>query len=243
MKYNPDAYLEYPVLRPNSSDYPDGRLTTSLSRSVSDGNLDIDLKFEIEEPAISKQIEKGDALCCAFLYCRTACYSEMLRSDKHGTIVSASVPLRYLTGRVELHPSVIATDDLAINPKTVHSEYGHSTIPVNKHRQLAMDEPWYFAVGYVGTIESVFHLAQDDSATLQDWEFDFEADPNERYIVIRANPSTFSEFKNVRQRVDLTKATVYLNALTTALAALDEISDDDEGLSEGLGLLKMLSSA
>ena len=231
MKYNPDAYLDYPVLRPNSSDYPDGRLATRLTRTPADGNLDINLRFEIDEPAIHKQIEKGDALCCAFLYSRSACYSEMLRADKRSIVIAASVPLRYLAGRVELHPSVIAIDDLAINPKTVHPEYGQSTISVNKHRQLAMDEPWYFAVGYVGTIESVFHLEQDDNASLKDWEFDFQAEPNERYIVIRSNPQTYSEFQNVRQRVSLTTATVYLNALTTALAALE--SSEEEELSEG----------
>ena len=233
MKYNPDAYLDYPILRPNSSDYPEGRLTTKLSRKHSNSRLDIALAFEVEEPAICRQIEKGDALCCALLYCRTTCYSEMLRADSGSIVVSASVPLGRLTGRVEIHPSVIATDDLAIRTETVHPEYGTGAIPVNKHRQLAMDEPWHFAVGFVGAIESVFRWEQDERSALENWEFEFDTDPGERHIVIRANPETYQACKDIRrQAVNLTKATVYLNALTTALADLLKDSDENE-LAEG----------
>lgn len=233
MKYNPDAYLEYPILRPNSTDYPEGHLTTKLSRTHSDSRLNISLAFEVEEPAICRQIEKGDAVCCALLYCRTSCYSEMLQADSGSTVISASVPLGFLTGRVEVHPSVITTDNLAIRAETVHPEYGTTAIPVNKHRQLAMDEPWHFAVGFIGAIESVFHWEQDERADLENWEFEFDTDPGERHIVIRANRETFQACKGIRQQVvNLTKATVYLNALTTALADLRPDSDDNE-LAEG----------
>ena len=233
MKYNPDAYLDYPILRPNSSDYPDGRLVTKLSRTPANKSLNIELAFEVNEPAIGRLIEKGDAVCCALLYCRTTCYSQMLRADPSATVVSASVPLDRLNGRVEIHPSVIATDFTAIRPDTAHPEYEASTIPVDRHRQLAMDEPWHFAVGFVGTIESVFHLQQDESGNLDDGEFEFYADRSERYIIISANSETYRAFQDTRPHVKLTKATVYLNALTTALANLDQDSDDDNERAEG----------
>ena len=127
MKYNPDAYLEYPILRPNSSDYPSGELITRLSLQHIGDKLGIELAFEVNEPSIRKQIEKTDTVCCALVYCSTTCYSEMIRADSGATHISASVPLSYLKGRVELHPSLITLDDLDRS-----FQY--------RSRQLAMDE-------------------------------------------------------------------------------------------------------
>ena len=111
MRYNPNAYVDYPILRPHSSDYPKGHISTRLVQTREDNNLRIRLEFEIDEPTILKQIEKGDATCCAFLYCSNTCYSEMLRADQGSTAISSLTPLSRLKGRVELNPSVIAVDD------------------------------------------------------------------------------------------------------------------------------------
>ena len=150
MRYNPNAYIDYPVLRPHSSDYPDGRISTNFVQVREDDYLRINLSFDIEEPGILKQVEKGDAMCCAFLYCSTTCYSEMLRANHRGTNISTLTPLSQLKGRVELHPCVIAVDDLVLRTETAHPEYKNEAMPVQVRKQLAMDEPWHFAVGLVG---------------------------------------------------------------------------------------------
>ena len=230
MKYNPDAYIDYPILRPHSSDYPEGRISTKLSQSHDDTNLHIELSFEIDEPAILKQTHKGDARCCALLYCSSTCYSEMLTAESGTTVIAASVPLNRLRGRVELNPSVITIDDIVMRTDTAHSEYESAPMQVAVHRQLAMDEPWHFAVGSVGPIESVFQLEQTESDTLEDGEYDFQVDPAARYIVIRSNPKTYEAFQIIRERnqTRLTKASVYMIALTSALGKLDEEPEESE---------------
>ena len=231
MRYNPNAYVDYPILRPNSSDYPDGGISTSLDWAREDDNLRIKLAFDIAEPRILKQVENGDATCFAFLYCSTTCYSEMLRADSCSTVISALTPLSNLKGRVELHPSVVAVDDLVLRTDTAHPEYRSQSIPVQVRKQIAMDEPWHFSVGLVGKIESVFRLEQSEShIVLEDGEFDFQIDPASRYIVIRSNPRTYQEFQNVRKRGQkpLTAASVYLSALTSAMGELEEEPDDSE---------------
>ena len=231
MRYNPNAYVDYPILRPNSSDYPNGDITTSLEWARENSNLRTRLEFNIAEPGILKQIKKGDATCFAFLYCSTTCYSEMLRADSGSTVISALTLLSNLKGRVELHPSVVAIDDLVLRTDTAHSEYKSQPIPVQVRKQIAMDEPWHFSVGLVGKIESVFRLEQSEAQnTLEDGEFDFQIDPGSRYIVIRSNPKTFREFKRVRDRgqKSLTAASVYLSALTAALGELEPEPDDSE---------------
>ena len=231
MRYNENAYVDYPVLRPHSSDYPDGRISTRLVQAREDNNLRITLAFEIDEPGILKQIEKGDAMCCAFLYCSNTCYSEMLRADHGATTISTLIPLSRLKGRVELNPSVIAVDDLVLRTDTAHLEYRKESMQVQVRKQLAMDEPWHFAVGLVGPIESVFQLQKSGpDESLQDGEFDFQIDPSSRYIVIRANPKTFLAFQNIRERghKSLTSASVYWGALTAALADLEEENNESE---------------
>ena len=231
MRYNPNAYIDYPVLRPHSSDYPDGRISTNLVQVWEGDYLRIILKFEIEEPGILKQIEKGDAMCCAFLYCSNTCYSEMLRADQGTTTISTLTPLSHLKGRVELNPSVITFDDLALRTDTAHPEYGKESMTVQVRKQLAMDEPWHFAVGLVGPIESVFQLQQSDpDESLEDGEFDFQIDSAARYIVIKANRRTYLDFQSLRERgqKSLTSASVYLGALTAALGTLESEHNDGE---------------
>ena len=132
------------------------------------------------------------------------------------------IPSANLIGNVEVHPSVITLTDVELPTSTAHTEYGGSTMSVTKNKQLASSTPWSFNVKPTSTIESVFRLDRDGEGTygLEDGEFEFIAEPSERYIVILANAETFDEFDNIRSQRNLTLATVYLNALTTAVAAL-----------------------
>ena len=228
MKYNADAYSPYPVLRPHSRDFPEGTLNTRLKWLRRNDLLEITLEFDVNESAIAKHIEKGDAVCCAMVYCTATCYSEMLKAARSNSIVSGCVPLKLLNGRVEVHPSIIAEDDLVLRTDSTHQEYGNDPIPVSRGRRLAMDEPYHFAVGFVAPIESIFRLEPTEENELDDWEFDHDADTSNTYVTIKANPETYNAFQALRAQVPLTAATVYLNALTTAVGELQREQDDNE---------------
>lgn len=228
MKYNANAYSPYPVLRPHSSDFPGEHIATTLKHSRNGDILEMEVEFCVSESFLSKHIEKGDAKCCAMVYCTATCFSQMLTADRDGNVVVGSVPLHSLYGRVEVHPSIIANDDLVIRTETAHIEYGGAPIPASKGMRLGMDEPHYFSVSSMVPIESVFHLVPVDADALSDWEFEIVADPQDRYIAIRANPSTFEAFQSLRSQISLTSATVYLNALTTAIGVLFEQRDEEE---------------
>ena len=122
-----------------------------------------------------------------------------------------------------------------MSTNTAYTEYKKTIIPVAMRKQLAMDEPWHFAVGVVGPIERVFQLDKDDTNALENGEFDFVAEPSARYIVIRSNSTTYDDFQSIRGRnhVQLTRATVYLCALTSALGSLRKDGPDDNELDEG----------
>ena len=234
VRFNPDAYTAYPILRPNSSDYLSGEFDATL-HAVDDGagskTLKFDLDFRISEPTVESQVAEGNAVCCAQVYCATTCYTTMLKANNGSMKIRAEVPRDFLRGRVEVHPSVIAVRDIELPLDKAHPEYGGGSMLVGKYRQLASAMPWHFGVGYTNPRESVFHLQKDDKAGLEDGEYDIVADPTEKYIVISANSKTFDVLQDVRgaRNVELTTATVYLVALTDALSLLEaEVQDDED---------------
>ena len=235
MKYNPNTYAPYPILRPNASDYPGGSFTTELKHEQQDSNLRIECSFTIEEASVKDLIQTGQAACCVLVYCRGALYTEVFRAPQGTFVVSEDIPSDNLIGYVEVHPSVITLTDLSLSTSTAHSEYGGSVISIARNKQLASSLPWSFRVKPSNTIESVFRLDRDseDTYKLEDGEFDFVAEPSDRHIVIRANAETFDNVlaigSAVRSNRSLTLATVYLNALISALAdiLLEEVGEDE----------------
>ena len=230
MKYNANTYVPYPILRPEAYDYPEGEFTTELSKERLGDNLHLECNFNIKEPTVLNQVKDGKADYCILVYCGAACYTEVFRASEGSTVVSAVISCNNLKGNVEVHPFVISVEDIPLSTSTAHSEYGGAPIVVEKGKQLASSLPWSFTVKQTGTIESVFRLERESAKVpkLRDGEFDFEAEPAERHIVISANQKTYDEFNDIRSESKLTRATVYTNALIVALCELPEEPDENE---------------
>lgn len=230
MRFNPDAYASHPILRPNSDDFPSGEFDTELTAEKTGDELDLTLSFRVTEPAVAEKVASGAALCCAYLYCGSTCFSELMRAEKGSERLRATVPLSALNGRVEIHPSIIALEDTAIRADGANAEYGNAPILVPRFNQMAAGTPWYLAVGLIGSVESAFRLEKDAESNLAYGEFDFDVEPSARQIAIRMNPDTYARFNDVRGERGVSMSTVYLSALTAALASIDPDSDgtDDE---------------
>lgn len=228
MKFNENGYSDRPVLRPNATDYPDGRFTTKFCYRKEEDSLVVTVEFDIDEPTIARLIDKDDAVYCAQVYCSSTCYSEMLVATSGSQTISATIPLSNLNGRVEVHPSVITTDDVAIGTETTHPEYGDRSLPLPKYSQLAADTPWHFTVKVSGNLESIFIFQRDDERELENGEFWFDADPKDTYITIRSNSFTSDALPDIRPHVKWTLASIYLVALTEALTMLEVQPDEDE---------------
>ena len=230
MKYNPNTYAPYPILRPNASDYPGGSFTTDLKHEQQGSTLQIECSFTIEEASVERLIQTGQAACCILVYCLSALYTEVFRAPQGTFVVQEDILSSNLIGYVEVHPSVISLTDLELPTNTAHHEYGGAIVSIARNKQLASSLPWSFRVKPSNTIESVFRLERLSQGTLElnDGEFDFVAEPSERYILIRANAETFDKFDDIRSQRSLTLATVYLNALITAVAALPPEAEEDE---------------
>lgn len=226
MKFNPDAYASHPILRPNSDDYPTGEFDTELTADKSGDELDISLSFRISEPAVAEKVASGAAACCAYIYCGATCFSDLARAEKGAERLRAAIPLNVLSGRVEIHPSIIALADTTLRADGANAEYGDAPIVVPRFKQMAAGTPWHLAVGLIGSVESAFRLEKETEANLAYGEFDFDIEPSSRQIAIRMNPDTYARFNDVRNERGASMSTVYLAALTSALAYIESNADD-----------------
>ena len=234
MRFNPNAYASHPILRPNSDDYPTGEFDTELTVQRMGANLELSVSFRIDEPAVREKILSGDAACCAYLYCRSSSFSETFRAESGSERLLGQAPLNALNGDIEVHPFVIALDDLTLPANAANPEYGDAPIVVPRLRQLAAGMTWHFSVGATGSVESAFRLQRDPDANLKYGEFDFDIDPRERHIVIIVNPETHSRFnESARSDKPLSMSTVYLAALTSALAYIEATEPSDEEPANG----------
>lgn len=235
MKFNENGYSDRPVLRPNATDYPDGRFTTKFRHQKEEDTLLVTVEFDIDEPAIVRLIDKGDAVCCAQIYCLGTSYTEMIIATSGSKNISATIPLENLNGRVEVHPSVITIDDVALPTGTAHPEYGDKLLSLPKYTQLAADAPWHFTAEVSGSLESIFTFEQDDKQELENGEFWFEVDTKDTYITIRSNSFTSDVLPDIRAYEDWTRASIYLVALTDALSILKVSGDQPDEYEPPVG--------
>ena len=113
MKYNPNTYAPYPILRPNASDYPGGSFTTEFKHEQQHGNLRIECSFTIEGASV-KGLDSNEVrlACCVLVYCLGALYTEVFRAPQGTFVVAEDIPSDNLIGYVEVHPSVITLTDV-----------------------------------------------------------------------------------------------------------------------------------
>lgn len=225
MRYNPRRNYLYPVLRPFSDDYPQGKLTTDMRVEITGKDVNVSVSFDLAEPWIQSQIAQGDAVCVAMLYCGSTLYREMLRAGKGSTRVETSISTDYLHGDVEVHPSVVATSALSSPAETAHQEYSSAPVSVAQWNPIATDREWRFQVNpSTRPAKGIFNREIDDE--LSDGEFDIKCDVAAKYVNVTANSATMTKFKELSSNERYTLPTVYMSALVSALAEVKEMDSE-----------------
>ena len=232
MKYNPRRNYLHPVLRPYSNDYPEGELETKLSIDPGTDYVTIAVDFRVNEPSIQEQIERGGAVCAAMLYCGPTLYREMIRAGKGSNRAETDVPTSMLRGEVLVHPAIFATTELAYQASTAHEEYRGLDIEIGQWNPMAVDRYWQFQVMPADkSTKGIFNLQMNNS--LPDGEFDIECSPNEKYVSITANEQTRAKLKQLGAQEHDSLSTVYMSALTCALAEVKYMGDEETVHDDG----------
>ena len=228
MKYSSNRNYIYPVLRPYADDYLQGVLTTTLVRPELNGDfVALTMQFDINEPSIDQAISDGNAICAAMLYCVPTMHREVLACDKGVRSFNRQVALHRLHGPVELHPYVIATNDISHPTNTAHPEYQQRPVAIGQWRPLAVDQPWHFRIDSAPRpTKSIFNYETDNS--LENGYYGMKMSINDRFITITCNSET-RRFLNAEDRVAL--SSVFVSALVSALAEIKDIEESDENIN------------
>ena len=241
MKYDARRNYLYPVLRPYSDDYPDAKMQTLLRPPVHIGEyVRIELDFIVDEQTVRWQVDAGEAVCVAMLYCRSTLYREMLRADKGSFRLNQSVEGRMLVGDVELHPSIIAVNNISHSTRTAHPEYGGTAAQIGKWQPLATDQTWRIQVNADHkNAESAFRISPVEN--LSDDEFDVLLNPANRYIDITVNTATYDRFQQKRKTSAIPMPTIYMSALVEALSYI-KYKHEDGGEEHSNGWVNCLNA-
>ena len=239
MKYEPKRNYLYPVLRPYSDDYGDAKLQTMVAQPQTiGGEVIISMDFIVNEESVKNQIVAGNAICVAMLYCRSTLYRKMLTADRRSFRLRKPVEAQMLVNDVELHPSIVTLDGISHSTRTAHKEYGGVMAQIDRWKPLATDQTWRFQVNAESrNTQSIFRLSTDEE--LSDDEFDVKMDLTDRYLTITANKRTRERFQRIRGRLDITRSTIYMNALVEVMAYIKS-NDVLEGDFRGDGWIQCI---
>ena len=114
MKYEPKRNYLYPVLRPYSDDYGDAKLQTYLTQVLSVGkDVLITMDFDVNEESACrmklKQVRLSAQQCCTVA---RLCIQRCLKETWASLDCAKRSDARLLVNDVELHPSIVALDNL-----------------------------------------------------------------------------------------------------------------------------------
>lgn len=232
MKYNPRRSYLHPVLRPWSSDYPDGSIETTVETEPDGDTITLKVNFRIIEPSIQSEIENGGAVCGFMLYCRNTLYRETFRGGRGSFELHEAVAVSELTGEVELHPGIFATDNKNYLALTAHPEYGTTPLEIDQWSPMAIDHAWYFQVNAASRpTKGIFNLEIEKD--MPDGEFNIKCQVTEKYISITANENTRAQLKELGVEQENTLATVYMSALVEALVEIKRLSAEETVPDDG----------
>lgn len=231
MKYQSEHGFTHPVLSPESDHYLDGRFATVLhQRQPVDGNVSIDLDFQIEEPSLEGLVKDGKAQCVAMLYCRATLHQQTIKAENGSIHISALVSTELLRDAIELYPLLVATQAIELDTSSAAPFYRDATLVVQEGEPLATDRGWHFSLdadamplGSIFTFEPVPALTGP---------MEIDVDPDATYINIRVNADQFQKMNITRQQ-GLTIPTVFSAALVKAITKVQELPEDDEVITPG----------
>ena len=227
MRYNPNRSYFHPVLRPHSDDYADFDGTDGAvvewKRIANDYHFSV--QFTIAVPAVQKAIEDGRASCLAVVYCPSTLHRQAITDHPTSPFVlEGRTPRSHITGQVEIYPTVVANQNIDLDTRDAHEDYGKRRVEVPKGAPLATFYPWVCdAPEETRPVESIVVLDFDEA--LDDGEFEVETELSESYVVVKTNRKTRGDWDAVGPATRF--ATVYMAAITQALAEIRSGGDGD----------------
>lgn len=193
------ASFPIPVL--GSRDDVAGELAVDhCSVEVDDGRVEIKLRLLMDNPGIAARIDSGSA---AFAL-RLSCQRTFFRKTWVSSVPEFTVQLEQheVSGRIQLHPTVIATDSMTgYRPTGLNADYGDTTFGVRRGQVLAI------ARSHSANLDTSFDPLRNLDASIirigkdEDLTGSFRIDCESDQILLFIDKSSWGKYQSVKTRV------------------------------------------
>lgn len=229
--FDPQKSYPYPVLRPQSDDYPKAEfeVTVNVERIQDTTAFTVEADFMLSDPDLLKLVEQ-----------RRARYVLLVRSPKtyYRTAFSTSqnrikeeFPHGLIAGRTEFSPFLVATDYLhAFYASGWHDDYEGMSFDIPTGSVLAVDQHVEYTIDTTEEkpLGSIFELVEANKLSDGMWRIDHASDR----VRIELSPQDYARFKVARENMNnrpesaYIMNSVYLPALIWLLQESDKDSDE-----------------
>lgn len=222
MRVNHDTRFPYPVLSPDTTDYPEGAFDVDLQVTEERDSGEVTIKYsaKLEEATIANEVDQDRAEVVLFITCQRTYYNA-----KHVlNLGSGELKLEpgLLREAVLLRPYIAVTKPIpGFSSDEIHPEFGSRTWEFEPGDVLAYGQESLIEVGLdkLTPLETVFQLEKRSGVP----DGETRVDPGADKIAIAASPRTYDAIHALRGtafgRAVLLNS-VYLPAVMVVLSAV-----------------------
>ena len=232
MKCDPGKAFPHPVLRPQSTDYPNAEFQVEIDLTRIEGStaLRVTAEFDLSDPHLAALVEAGHAKYVLMMKCSTTHQRIAYQTTEMG--IKRDIRAGLLSGRVELTPFVVAVQDVAaFQAEGWHTDWTQAG-PISLHpgTVLALDWPKEYYVDNSEEADIGSFLVIRPSEEVDDGQWQCAVD--RKRVEILMSPQDHRRFLALRENVARSAETaaiwngLYLPALAHAMYAAESNGDN-----------------
>lgn len=231
MTFDPQKMYPYPVLRPQSEDYPlaEFQVKMDVGHVGQTTALTVEAEFMLSDPDLLRLVEEGHAcyvlqVRAPWTYFRSALFDTKNRIRKH---FSPGL----IAGRTEFSPYLVATGHVHdFCASGWHADYSGMSFDIVPGMVLAVDrhEEYTVDTGERASIGSIFQLFENSKLSGGIWTINHDGDR----VTIEMSSQDYARFKAARESVNnhpdaaYIMNSIYLPALIWLLQEGDKDKDE-----------------
>ncbi len=198
MRYDPNKMWQYPVLRPESDDYPTSEFQATIDpqRMENSTALRVTVDFALGDANLSKLIEDRFAQYIILTRCSKT-YFRQMNSTNSGRLIFDIAGDR-IYGEIEISPYIMAVDEISeFRANSWHEDYDLLPTPhLEPGSVLALDTPRHYYIDNAEeqSVNSIIEV-QPGNPENGRWDCDFEG---ERVKITMSNED-YEKFRRARQ--------------------------------------------
>jgi hypothetical protein len=225
-------FFPHPVLSPFSDDLAGSSFSCSIDVTRDASAYAVSGEFSLSDRKLEELIASGTAAFALHIECPRARHRDI--HTTHSRRVSFRVSADHLSGRVELCPLVVATQDIpAYTNPSFHPDYQHSAFHVRRGDILALGDGHEFTADAdaLRPVPSIFDIVRNDAADPPAIDISLVSDR----VAVLLSPRMYAAYTQLRMSTDCHSMLSSAIILPALIATLWEMAhgDDQEGGEHG----------